>query len=210
MICHCYYQALLHHTVLSCTKLSYYAPFESYAASFWAILWTLSSYTAPYWAELHLPEISSALRAMLYPTDQCCIHLSFAATFWATLEPSKLLSSIWAMLRPTEQCCILTKFAASYWTTLHPFELCCILLSCYEPSGLRYTLLSQAELRCTLLNYVYTAPSKLRCTLTELPPFIQFYRMPECRTFLHPISPVPEWKEVPMPKLDSCLHVIWS
>jgi hypothetical protein len=41
---------------------------------------------------------------------------------------------------------------------------------------------------------VYTAPSKLRCTLTELPPFIQFLRMPECQTFRHPISPVPEWK----------------
>ncbi len=121
-------------------------------------------------------------------------HLSFAATFWATLEPSQLLYSIWATLFPTEQCCILLSNAASYWTTLHPFELCCILLSYYESSGLRYTLLSQAELLCTLLNYVYAAPSKLCCTLTELPPFIQFFRMPECRAFWHPISPVPEMK----------------
>jgi hypothetical protein len=125
-------------------------------------------------------------------------HLSFAATyagaFSATIQHLGYAVPYWAVLHPTEQCCILPSFAASYWTTLHPFELCCILLSYYEPSGLRYTLLSQAELLCTLLNYVYAAPSKLCCTLTELPPFIQFFRMPECRAFWHPISPIPEMK----------------
>jgi len=45
-----------------------------------------------------------------------------------------------------------------------------------------------------------TLLSELRCTLTELPPFLQFYRFPECRTVRHPVNPVPEWKEIRMPE----------
>ncbi len=51
------------------------------------------------------------------------------------------------------------------------------------------------DLRCTMLNY--TVSSELRSTLTELPPYIKFSRMPELRTVRHPVSLVPEWKEVP-------------
>ncbi len=145
---------------------------------------------------------------MLYLTELLWTLLSWVAPSWAIL-PSHICCTLLINATPLELCCNLLRafsatiqhlgYAVPYWTTLHPFELCCILLSYYEPSGLRYTLLSQAELLCTLLNYVYAAPSKLCCTLTELPPFIKFFRMPECRAFWHPIIPVPEMKRVPMP-----------
>ncbi len=51
----------------------------------------------------------------------------------------------------------------------------CIIYPLYAvPYGAR---MHPTHLRCTQLNY--TAPSELRFTLTELPPFIEFF---ECRT----------------------------
>jgi hypothetical protein len=125
--------------------------------------------------------------------------------FCATLDPSQLLCRIWATLHPSEKCCILPSFAASCWTNLHPFELCCIILSYYDPSGLWATLHhipSKAELNCTLLNYVYTAPSKLRCTLTRS--YLPSYNFFECRNIgLSGIQSVRyrNKKEMPMPEL---------
>ncbi len=138
----------------------------------------------------------------MHPTKLCCIlprctKLSYTHPLRAMLHLSET-TFFWALLQPSVPRWTLLSYYAE--TNLDPFELCCINLSYYDPSWLRYIIPSKAELNCTLLNYVYTAPSKLRCTLTELPPFIQYFRMQEYRTFQHPVSPVPKWKEVPMPE----------
>jgi hypothetical protein len=134
-------------TELSCTLLSYVAPFwaKPYpikldtlhspklhcillnkAASYHALmqtsapseLWcTLLSQWAPYWAMLHPPEL-------------CCTFLSFAAFYEAMMQ------RLWATLYPTELCCTLLNYAAPSGAPQHPSELSCTLLATLHPSEL--------------------------------------------------------------------------
>ena len=92
------------------------------------------------------------------------------------------------MLHPTEPRCTLMSYAAPYSATIHSTELLWTLLwAVLHPSGLLCTLwitLHPTELGLTLLNC-----SKLKSTLTELPPFIQFFRMPESELRIQDVYP---------------------
>jgi hypothetical protein len=65
------------------------------------LIYTLLSYTAPYWATMHPPELR-------------CTLLSYTAPFWAMLHP------IWATLHPSELSCTLLNYTAPFWAMLHP------------------------------------------------------------------------------------------
>ncbi len=141
----------------------------------WELCCTFLNYAAPSVATQH-------------PSEQSC-------TLLATLHPSELPHTLIGRLYSAELCC-------TRWATLHPSEQSCALLSCctllsyYVPSGLR---LYPNELGCTL--EICTVTVDLRCNIwatlywrvTKLPPFIQFFRMPQCRT--DPVSPEPDWQK---------------
>ncbi len=117
---------------------------------------------------------------MLHSSDLCWNLVSYAASYWATLHPSDLHCSLrtyaalyWSELNSSDL------YPALYLDTLPVTVLCCTL----QIYGARYTapylaLLHLPKLRCTLLNYA--APFELRCTLPDLPLFIQFFRMLDC------------------------------
>ncbi len=153
---------------------------------------------------------------MQHPTDPSCTILSNAAPSWASLHLLSYAAFLRAMLHlvssvldPDPDPYVFGPPESGFGTVIYLYGsgtvLCCTLLSysvqCACP--LRYTTpyrarLHPSDLRCTLLKY--TAPAELLCTLTELPPELNIFRMPECRTVRHLVSLVSEWKEVPMPE----------
>jgi hypothetical protein len=115
---------------------------------------------------------SAPLRTMLHPYELLCTILSYFAHPLGNAVP------YWARLHLPELRCTFLSCAAPSWAVLHLPELCCTLLSCAANCW--------TTLQC--LGY---------CTLTKLPPFLQFFR---CRTVWHSVSLVSEWKEMQMPE----------
>ncbi len=93
---------MLHRTELHCTLLRYTAPS--------ALCWTLHMHPT----ELNLPfEFPFYLRARMYPTELCCMLLSFTGPFWAKLHP-------------TEQPDFSAELAEESWQFLAWFSSLCI------------------------------------------------------------------------------------
>ncbi len=149
-----------------------------------------------YWATLHPAELRSTLQIYIASSEQRCTLLSYDA-------PTEL-----SYIHPTELRCTLLSYAAPFWTMLAPLKLL------YAPY---WTKLHPSELRCTLLSYAvlslaakhllgytvpwYGTPSELLCNpnwATSLCFYIII--IPECRNVRHPVSPVPEWKQMSMPE----------
>ncbi len=156
----------------------------------------LLSYAAPSWLMLHPTELSRTF--LCYPalSELGCSLLSYAAPCWATLHP-------------TELCCTLLSYAAPYWATLDPTVLQSTLLSytllryMLHPTALLCNLwatLYPTGLGCAATSLNYATTSELCCAVTNLPFFIQFFWMPGYRTVRHPVSPVPEFKEISKPE----------
>jgi hypothetical protein len=193
----CTLWATLHPFELCCTLLSYdAAPYWVTKHPVWATLHLLSHAT-PFWAILHPSELLCSLWTTLHPSELSCTLLSYAAPFWAMLRPSELLCTLWATLHPTELLCThraalnpselrctLLIYAAPSWATVHPMGYAepywatklCNLLDMMHPTEMHFILLG------------YTTPSQLICTLTEPPLFVNFCRMPECRTVRQSVS----------------------
>jgi hypothetical protein len=93
----------------------------------------LLSYTIPYWAKLHHPELPP-------PT-----LLSYATTYLTTLHLLINAAPHRAMLHLTELCCTSQSYAAPHRAMLHPTELCCTQQSSLHPIELWCTVLSYAE-----------------------------------------------------------------
>ncbi len=85
------------------------------------------------------------------------------------------------MLAPNELLLTLPSCLSSWWATVHPLN----------HATMYWARVDTTELHCSLLNYAL--PSELSGTLFELPPFIQFFRMLECRTVRHPV--IAHWNE---------------
>ncbi len=169
---------------LCCTLLSYVTFYKlqctivSYAASYWSICCTLLNYSLPSGAMLS------------------CTLLSYPTFFWATLHPHSWAVPCRAMLNPAQLHWLLLSNAAPCWALLHPCEpeLLCTLWATLYPK----------ELGCTLVSCAITFWTKLQLlsywTVTKLPPFVQLFWMPRCRTDRHPVSLVPERKIIMMPE----------
>ena len=165
----------------------------------------LSELRSTLWTRLYIAELrctlvsyTALIGAVPHTYELCCTLVSYAAPFWATLHPAELS-------------CPLLTYAAPYWADWHPSELPCTLSSRLYHAELLCTLMSYAAplwatgLGCTLLSCAANCWTMLQClsycTLTMLPPFLQFFR---CRTVWHPASPVLEWKEMQMPEPVRC------
>jgi hypothetical protein len=146
---------------------------------------------------------------MLQPTELICILLSYPAPSELGCTMLSYSAPLRTMLHPYElRCTILSYFAhplgiaVPYWARLHLPELRCTFPSCAAPS---WAALHLPELCCTLLSCAANCWTTLQClsycTLTKLPPFLQFFR---CRIVWHPVSPVSEWKEMQMPEPVRC------
>ncbi len=196
----------------------------SYAAYCSAISCTVLSYPAPYWALL--PSLFwSPLYPLSYtaPSELCCtplccacILLSYNTPFWATLHPVELRCSLLSYTLSPRTTLHLLSDAASLShgalyraklqltelrCTLRPIEVRCTLLnytaSPYELAHLHWATLHPSELPWTLLNYVVPYWGMLfsteQCSTmwSTLQPnwatfsnrtFVQLCKMPECRT----------------------------
>jgi hypothetical protein len=133
---------------------------------YWSVLLTKGSCSFRQWPwkKLHPSELRCTPCELRYtPLSQGANtelrhppELSCAAPSLATLPYSKKIR------------CTFVIFAGPLWSMLHPSELLWTLWA-----SLYTAELGMAPLSCA-------APSELRCTLTELPPFVHFFRMPDC------------------------------
>jgi hypothetical protein len=129
---HCTLWATLHHTELTCLLLSYDE--------------ALLSYTTPYWATLHPPEIPPPP-----PTELCYNLFNYAAP--SDAEPKRLSYDVQhGAIQHTELRCTLLSYPT-------PSELCCTLLSYRVPYRASHQPVSYAAPYWATLY-----PTQLRCT----------------------------------------------